>query len=228
MKPMHAVIPLKALLWLIIVMLLLLGSAGAIAGLSQSTGYAAAMPLAMECSDAWRSSDEFIPGEGRARTARLYDWVPIAGPAAVDPHAVLRSAGGWREGVGWIVLTDLLWFVPVGALASLLAAGAMPRAPRGVLLVFGVVTVALAAFALQSYYSSAVWSFEHSGHMYAMRLAEIVVGRPVATGSLVFGAVVYLACLAVAPPALRRFVLLVAPDDVRRAFLPERERQRAT
>ena len=94
--------------WLIAACVVVFGSAGAIGGLAQSTGFAASVPLAE-----WISSRVHH---------QIYVWTPVGsgwwertGEAELKAGAVSR----WTI-VDWMVLSDLLWAVPVGLISGLL------------------------------------------------------------------------------------------------------------
>lgn len=94
--------------WLVAALVVVLGIAGSIAGLAQSTGFAASRPLG-----------EFMgyrcpPHAGLWMYVRESWWTD-------EGQAILAAEGKTAWGmVDWMVLTDLLWAVPIGLVGGLL------------------------------------------------------------------------------------------------------------
>ena len=93
--------------WVISLTFMTLVIAGSIAGLAQSTGFAAGYPLAD-----WIGQE--APGRGAGRFSRVVDtWWERTGRTRLE-----ASGRGVWDLVDWMVLTDILWAVPMGLLAG--------------------------------------------------------------------------------------------------------------
>lgn len=104
--------------WLVAALVVVLGTAGAIAGLAQSTGFAASRPLG-----------EFIgyrcpPHAGLWMSVRESWWIN-------EGQTILGAEGktAWSM-IDWMVLTDLLWAVPIGLVGGLLYKAVFSDATR--------------------------------------------------------------------------------------------------
>lgn len=93
--------------WVISLAFMTLVIAGCIAGLAQSTGFAAGYPLAD-----WIGRE--APGRGSGRFSTVVDvWWERTGRTRLE----VSGRGVW-DLVDWMVLTDILWAVPMGLLAG--------------------------------------------------------------------------------------------------------------
>ncbi|MFK7885018.1 MAG: hypothetical protein AB8F26_12650 [Phycisphaerales bacterium] len=104
--------------WLVAASVVIFGTAGAIGGLAQSTGFAASVPLA-----------EWISGQVHRQ---IYAWTPVQSTWWENNGEARLAASGvsrWTI-VDWMVLTDLLWAIPIGLIGGLLYRAVFRNATR--------------------------------------------------------------------------------------------------
>lgn len=196
-----------ACFWWLLFVAVILAPAAALAGLSQSTGFAVSRPYAIAIATTYRVRAE---GTWSYQDPSVFCLIPGDFAATVD-GAFFDRAGGWVGGLDWPALTDLL-FAPLICLpAAVLWALLLPHLRRGSLLLLGGAAMALGGVGLTVYYLVPTGP---GSSEYAYRLAELRCGYLIGAFSYAICAGVFVASLWAARP-LTRALSNLAPAAVR-------------
>ncbi len=195
-------------LWISIVGTIVIGLGASIMALAQSTGYAASIPFAEQISMEHPPPERMIRIHGS-----IWDEIPTAWWEQ-NAARVTTAAGGWTRATDWIVLTDLLYYIPISIVFATLWRVMFMHTSRIVCALAMTLAFISGAIFLRVYFL--VIAAEMLGtYRYSIHVAEDVVGWPIAWLSYAVGCVTFLSMLPIAGLALRLLATNVAPPSIR-------------
>lgn len=195
----------RGCLWLLMLIVLIGATGGALAGLAQSTGFAASVPFA------YHISEQYERKAARPRRS-IFEWVDL--DWWEQERATIIGSESWLSLADWIVLTDLLYYIPICFVAAMFWRAVLHRSrllPRILILAVGPI---LGAIGLQVYFLVTP-SLSASGSNYAIYLAEDIVGRPIGWLSYVVGVITFAICYMLCGPLLRVLVSQFGPAGLK-------------
>jgi hypothetical protein len=181
------------------------GMVGFLAGLSQSTAYAASFKFA-----------EFLALSFEGDVS-IYDRVSSEHWSVRRVDERFDAAGGWTHAVEWIALTDWLYFLVGSVIAAVVCAILWRHTRSRGLAIRGALVSVVSCVVLVLYYldSNAPYGFE-----WPMSKAEWKVGVPIAAASMVVGTGCLIAAM-YAGRAMARFVCQIFLPPVLRLTIHE-------
>ncbi|MEZ6318885.1 MAG: hypothetical protein R3B49_09060 [Phycisphaerales bacterium] len=190
--------------WVVLVLVTVFGSVGAVAGLAQSTGYAASVPLARFIA-LWHADHASRGGE--LTLIEPMEWNRI-GTAwwAQGGRADVMGMLTWNRLVQAGVLTDLLWLLVICPPFALLWRAVFVRASRRSVICWFALAGFVGACALWSYLAVDPWGVNPKVENYAIYVAEAEVGVYVLWGSYALGLMVLGVSIWGAGAVLRRMI----------------------
>ncbi len=203
---------LVAFLWVCFIIAMVVWTAASLAGLSQSTAYAASIPFAQHISNEYVPSQAHLGYSNSLRDgATIWELVPESWWDA-NRERVLAQFGGRGGGTDWIVLTDLLYLAPLCLALALLWRVVLAHVHAAALGLTVLLAIAVGALGLLAYFTI---STAPPGWEYAVYDAESIVGRPVGWASYIVGSLGLLFSLWASGPILALIARRLAPPSVR-------------